>query len=357
VKIRLAREISRVALLCLVLVAIGCARPTEYTRTTLSGFSIELPEGVVRESSTTRIGGKHVVTVAASSNGFLAPAEHTKRNVHLTWSFSSAHQHVSLETYKRDTLPLFMTTAQANNIRSRLVSEEVIAPDRWLFMLEINQQPVAVGVITCERLLQLTVVYGRYADAARQAHETRRLLQSVECALTDAHRSATVEASTRLPDTFKRFASASSQLYLSTEAEGIGIYVSSGDLLENLSTYRAAIQSMSAQRTRSEPAQVEVLMLAAPTPADVRKSSLAIVRSRTGQTTYVGTQYCEKQSVTLLAFWIARDPTDERARARLAQLGCPEDAATTTEIYSGSMEQACADGFTLACRLGAAGPM
>jgi hypothetical protein len=349
-----SRTAGTATLLCVIsLLSIGCSKSAEkdadFQRVILPGFSIELPAGTVVSTSTLPTGGKHEIKLPDPT--FIQETvdkESDAGRVSVHWTSQSYTQ----EEWKKLLMPTFVQAFNMSDRPSAEVLKEVSSGnDRWMYIIGDQRSPVGVGVINCDPSFSVILAFARYRDVERQLAQLRRIVESVQCAVTDANRARPV-AATRLPGKFGRTPDPDIQLFQSLDGEQMAINFTPSDVQRDQTIYRKIMHSFLANVGQIEIPESQLALIVAGEPHPAGKSSLMRAHfPETGENLYIGTLYCAKLGLSLISLWSAPQAGDQLAKERLSQVGCPGDASTSTPAFASLAESACAAGETRFCGL------
>jgi hypothetical protein len=148
-------------------------------RVQLPGFSVELPAGEVTETSKSPSMGSHKVEIASSLVGELFRGENATPTVSVNWM----SRFVTHEEWRDVHLPKFIRSLGDAYANSRVLKEEDIDGQRWLYIVGPGDVSVGFGSVSCAEDFQVVVVLGRYRETDRQAGELGKILRSVKCSI------------------------------------------------------------------------------------------------------------------------------------------------------------------------------
>jgi hypothetical protein len=345
---------AALALVCaLAALSAGCGKQPEkasgLNRVKLPGFSIELPEGEVANTSISPTDGKHEVTLP-KPNLLEKTFEkmHDAGKVEVEWSSQSYSQ----EEWKTLLLPAMIQTFDVTiKGKNEILKQGSAGKDRWLYVIGQPHSPVGVGVINCDPAFSVTLSLAHYRDVERQFDELQTIVKSVECAVTAANRERPL-AATRLPEKFGRTPDREVQTYQSFDGEQLVINFTSSDMQRNPTIYRHLIRGLLASALRAEIPESQLELLAAGDPRPAGKSSLMRANfPATHESIYIGTLYCPKLDLSLISMWTSRQSSEQLARERQSQVGCPGDESTPTSDFASLADAACARGESRFCGL------
>ena len=315
-------------------------------RVELPGFSIELPAGTATETSKSPMGGSHKVDLKASPVGALTRREVSNPSLVIQWMAQEATQQEWRDVY----LPIFSKSVGAATGGSpRMLKEETIDDQRWLYIVGDKDIPIGFGVVSCDVNFQVLVMFGRYRDADRQAEALGKILRSAQCSISEANRTR-LTAALRLPDRFGRTSNTDFEGYKSLDGEVVMINFTNGDVLRDRKVYKTIATSLLSAGLGVEIDDSQLKYLPDPKlsrPASLIRGDL----TASNETIYVGTQFCDEHNQTLMFMWIPPDASDEVARERLSQVGCPGDESRELRKFSDVAADACAAGERSACDL------
>jgi hypothetical protein len=96
--------------------------------------------------------------------------------------------------------------------------------------------------------------------------------------------------------------------------------------------------------------RIEQMPEGSPRPAG-KSSLMRVSMPGEAERLYVGTQYCPGIGLSLISVWTVAGATDELARERQSQIGCPGEESTTPAEFSALAESACSNGQKQFCGL------
>jgi hypothetical protein len=316
----------------------------------LPGFSIALPAGDVISTSSSPSSGKHEIKLAKPS--FLQSVfEDAVREGKASVEWSS--QSYSLEDWKTMLLPTMMQTFSSGmkGGRSEVLKEAVSGDGRWTYVVGEPKIPVGIGVINCDASFSLIVILARYRDIDRQFADLDRIVKSVQCSTTDANRARPV-AATRLPEKFGRTPDREVQIYQALDGEQLVINFTRSDVQRDQTIYRHLIRALLENSMGIKIPESRIVLLPAGEPRPVGKSSIMRAEiPESHEAIYIGTLYCPKVDLSLINLWYAPQFSDELARERQSQLGCPGEESTPTADFASLADEACAAGEKRFCGL------
>jgi hypothetical protein len=342
------------ALVCaLAVLSAGCGkkaeRPSGFNRVNLPGFSIELPEGEVTKTSSAPTDGQHEITLP-KPNLLEETFEkmHAAGKVQVEWSSQSFSQ----EDWKTLLLSAMIQALDASTKgKNEILKEASAGKDRWLYVFGQPRSPVGIGVINCDPSFSVTVTLVRYRDVERQFSELLSIVKSVECAVSDSNRERPL-AATRLPEKFGRTPDREVQIYQSFDGEQLVLNFTSSDVQRNPTTYRHLMRALMSSAMGMEIPESQLELLPASDPRPTGRSSLMRANfPATKESIYIGTLYCPKLDLSLISMWTSRQPSEQLARERQTQVGCPGDNSTPTPDFASLADAACAAGETRFCGL------
>jgi hypothetical protein len=339
-------------LCCLVLTLLaGCGRRADagadYHRINLPGFSVEVPETIVVSTSNSPSTGKH--TLKFPEPGLLEKTfeeAHGAGKLLLEWD----SQAYSREDWKKLLLPTFVQSFAAHVPGgSRILREAEPAKDRWVYVLGQDRAPVGIGVINCDSSFSVTVTFARHRDVDRTAEELTRIVKSVQCAVAEANRARPV-AAIRLPQKFGRTPDRDVQIYQSLDGEQFIVNFTQSDVQREPKLYRTIIRTLLANAMGLEIAESQLRELpdGAPRPAG-KNTLMRLDLPATQESLYVGTIYCPAVELSLISIWYAPEASDQLARERHSQSGCPGEESTSTVDFEVIADAACKAGNTRFC--------
>jgi hypothetical protein len=302
-----------------------------------------LPRGKITESAKAPLGGSHKVDVAPSLLGMLAKREVPTPKLAVDWSSQAYTQ----EEWSRDSIPIFSKALGKPTQAAKVVSQETLSKDRWIHLLMVSDVPLAIGVVRCDPKFMVTLIYGHYRDPSRQMRETRDILESVKCAVTDRNRGG-LSAATRLPATFGRTAETDFTGYKSLDGEVLMVNFTTGNVSRDKAIYKTVVRALVSQISGSDLPESSLEYVASP-PVQ-RPAALVKVRIPGSEgLLYVGSQFCAPHEQSLMMIWTAPHASDALAQERLGQLGCPGDPTTDLPPFRQIAADACARGEVSAC--------
>ena len=318
-------------------------------RISLPGFSIELPSGKSLATSKSPTSGKHQVDLP--SPGFkeiVFDRARTKPIVWVEWS---------TQAYSRDEWKTLLMPAIAQSIgkatknSTNVLKEQSVSRDRWLFITGSPSAPIAMGAVNCEETFSITIIEARYGDVEREAAAMRRMVESVNCEVTDENRARPV-AATRLPAKFGRTPDAVVQTYQSLDGEQLIVNFTRSDVQKNHQGYRTIIQALLSNALGTEIPDSSMIELPKgdPHPAG-RYSLMRLQLGSADDSLYVGTFYCPRIDLSLITLWYSPRSSDPLAHERLSQVGCPGEESTETPPFEQVADEACRAGQKQFCGL------
>jgi len=325
------------------------ADDAELRRISLPGFSIEVLEGKVISTSASPSEGKHVIELPAPGilEKTLEKAHDVGRLV-IEWS----SQPLSQDEWKKMLLPTFVDALNSGaNSDNQLLKEAASGKDRWIYVMGTPKVPIGFGVINCDTAFSVTVTFTRYRDVERQFAGLSRIVNSVQCAVTDANRVRPI-AATRLPAKFGRTPDRDVQIFQALDGEQVLINFTQSDVQRDPEVYRKIVRALlkNALGVDVPDSQLEILPEGSPRPAG--KSSLMRANfPATQEILYVGTQYCPAMNLSVISMSFSPKSTDQLARERQSQVGCPGEESTESPSFASIADAACSAGQKQFCGL------
>lgn len=328
----------------------GCSREiseeyrASWKRVAFPGFSVNLPDGEIVSRSALPSQGQYKLKLEGSM------LEHLRHDIvrngaaRVSWS----SQPMTLEEWNRDYLPLITGALSSSVPGAKLMQQEVLDENRWLSIVGAERVSLAIGVVRCDETFQVEIHYTRYHDSPRQIADLRELVSSVRCQVTDRNRTRPV-ASTRLPENFGRVAGQDLQLLRSLDGEELALNFTQGDIQRDEKLYLSIIKPLLAQSFDTEPAKLQIRVVAIPRTDRAETVSLLHATVPGSNPMYVGSVYCKSLSLSLMSIWTAPRATDALALERLGQVGCPGSPSTPSPSFDSLVDAACRSGNPDAC--------
>jgi hypothetical protein len=314
----------------------------------LPGFSLMLPPGEVGSSSKSPTDGIHKLNLSRSMVDHLRSDVARYGAVSVTWS-STVYTRAD---WTRDFLPVFTgTIGDAAAPDSKVMVEEQIDATRWFAIAGSARLPIALGIVTCGELFQVSITYAHYHDVARQLEDIRKIVSSVRCKVTAQNLERPVAAA-MLPDKFGTLDSPGMQMFQSLDGEVMVLNFTSGDLNDaEEKAYLSVMRRMMAMALEADADDLKLRKVWIPGSGASQQRSLLEIRDPVGSTMYVGATTCSGMGSTLMSVWNAPKMTDALAIERLGQVGCPGGESTPLRKFAGILEEACATGDQVACEM------
>jgi hypothetical protein len=339
--------------LALAILAAGCAPENHenyrksWERVTLPGFSILMPPGKVVETSREPSIGKHQREISGSLVDHWAKDIATNGSVMASWSTDSS----TFEEWKRDSLPIMLTGIENATPGAKVIREELLDDDHWIFVLGTDTVPLALGTIRCDQAFQILVVYAHYHDAERQVADLREIMDSVHCEVS-AENLAMTRAATRLPEKFGLVKQSNPQQYRSLDDENLALNFTTDNMFDDKKLHRVLVAQIVSNTYGMKVLDSDMKEVAVPEilhhePTMLLRVTLPTDKSRV----YVGTLFCEDVGLSLMSFWTAPTVSDNLAIQRLSQVGCPSTPSTPSPPFESLVEAACTNGDAAACAL------
>ena len=315
----------RCLLLALAAMAAGCMPENHdsyrksWERVELPGFSILLPPGKVVETSTVPSTGKHQREIKGSLVDHWIKDITVNGSVIATWSNDAS----TFDEWKRDYRPIMLTGIENAAPGSKVLKEEFVDEDHWIFVIGTDRVPLALGTVHCDEHFQIQIMYAHYHDVARQVADLRELMNSVRCDVRAENRTMT-RATTRLPEKFSLINESNPQQYHSPDNEDLALNFTTGNVLKEEKVYRALMAQIVSNSFGAKVTDSDMERVAVPQHLHAEPSMLlrVVFPANEGQI-YVGTLYCENVRLSLISFWTAPQVSDDLAIERLGQIGCP----------------------------------
>ena len=324
-------------------------RESDYHRLNLPGFSVEVPEAIVVSTSNSPSSGKHTMKFAEPSL-FETTFEkmHDPGKLVLEWNSQS----YSREEWKKVALPALVDTFKGKVPDSGgILREKDVGKDRWLYVVGQALAPVGFGVVDCDPSFAVWVTLARYRDVDRTAEELERIVKSVQCTVGDANR-ARPSAATRLPAKFGKTPDHDVQIFQALDGEQFIVNFSQSDVQRDPVLYRKLMRSLLANALGTDVPDSSLEILPAGLPKPAGKSSLMRANfPATNESLYVGTQYCPDVGLSLISIWSSPRATDQLARERQSQIGCPGEESSASPPFSSLADAACEAGEKQLCGL------
>jgi hypothetical protein len=344
---------AKASLCALVALAAGCdqrasghlpLKPVE-----LPGFSIELPEGEVIRTSGEPTHGKHEIRLPQPSL-FEKTFEkiHDAGKVEVEWSSPSLSQ----EDWKSMLLPAIVGALDSTvGGKNGILKEASAGTDRWIYVIGQPRTSVGLGVVNCDPAFSVTVTLVHYRDVERQFSELSSIVKTLNCAVSRTVRERPF-AATRLPEKFGRTPDHDVQIYQSLDGEQLAINFTASDVQGSPTIYRHLIRGVLASAAGVEIPDSQFDLLPAADPKPAGKSSLMRANfPATHESLYVGTLYCPTVDLSVIGIWYSHQPSEQLARERQTQYGCPGELSTPTPDFASLAEAACAAGERRYCGL------
>lgn len=331
---------------CAIIVTLtGCARDTsEAQRATLPGFSVELPRGRVITTSTRPTAGKHAVQLPSPPwSNFFNSGERSYRELEVNWSTNAMPR----AAWSSQLIPALAPKIAAAGPNPKILEERSVADDRWFYVVGTESTPVGIGVVNCDPRFAIVVTYVRYTDRARLAESLSRIVNSVQCAVTAANRDRPV-AATRLPAKFGWVTNPEAQTFQSLDGEFLAITVGDDNVQRKPELFREVMAATASAVLGTQLDDWQYVQN--PTP-ERNASILRAAVPASGRKVYVGAVHCTPANISLIVFWFGSNPSDNLARERFSQIGCPGDASTPSPDFAKLAQAACAAGDQAACNL------
>jgi hypothetical protein len=266
----------------------------------------------------------------------------------IEWS-SLSYSH---EEWKTMILPALLGALEGKVIQgARLLKEAEAGKDRWVYVLGTPQAPIGAGVVNCDSEFSVSITFARYKDIERQFAELDRIVKSVQCEVTDANRARPI-AATRLPRKFGQTPDRDIQIFQALDGEQLMINFTQTDVQRNPFLYRQIMRSMLVNSIGIEFPEKDLKTLSPGSPSPAGKSSLMRLDfPATNETLYIGTQFCPEIDLSLISMWTAPGASDQLARERQSQVGCPGEESSATPTFASIADAACAAGEKQFCGL------
>lgn len=344
---------ARLAALLLVALLPSCSKFSgdggKARRISLPGFSVELPAGKVRSTSKSPISGKHQVDL--SSPGFTEMVFDKARSKPLVWVEWNT-QSISRDDWKSLLMPVItQAIGSATQANTKIIKEVTVAPDRWFFVAGTPDEPMTMGVVNCEQTFSVMLIQFRYREVEREAAAMQSMIESVKCEVTDANRARPV-AAIRLPAKFGRTPDSIVQTYQSLDGEQLIANFTRSDIQKNHQAYVALMRSMMSESFGIEIPDSAMTELPKAEPHPPGRSSL--IRFKLGTApdlVYLGTFYCPAIDLSLITLWYSPEASDQLARERQSQVGCPGEESVATPSFESLADEACRGGQKHFCGL------
>jgi hypothetical protein len=315
----------------------------ELKRQQFPGFTVDLPEGTVVSSSKFPFAGRHEILLAEPAPADrLNPWNHRTEKPRIVISWGQ-HGLDGGEYYRllRGTL---LKSLPGDDVR--VLKESATSPAVRVVVVGEPGKPLAYGTRDCEGGFNVDLVVSVSKDVDEQFALTKRVADSIRCALTDANRRRP-QAATRLPAEFVRVARESIPTYLTLSGEQLIVNFTPGNALRNTEALNAVITGLLSEAGGGAVADIRTRNIPVKSTPE-RQTGLMNV-TIVGETGYVGVLWCPKLGVTFMGIYIAPSPTEVRARELLDSLGCPGEPTEEPRDAKPLFEASCADGDADAC--------
>jgi hypothetical protein len=323
----------------------GAYASDEFAPAELPGFTLSLPGGDVITTSRLGFAGRHEVRLPGPSPlDRLNPLSKrvSEPRVVVSWN---QHGLADGEWYPqlRGTL---LKSFPGKNVQ--VLREHAISKHSWVTVVGDPKAPVGFGTRRCEAGFNVDVLVAVSTDIEEQFAFTRKIIESVRCALTDANRRRP-EAATRLPKRFGRVMREQFPTYVTTAGEQLIVNFTTGDVLMNPKALNAVMAGTISQATGIPLASLKMTTIAVAQQPE-RKDGLLRMDAQDGVTAYVGALWCPQLGVTFLSVYTAPDVAESGARAIMSSISCPDKPSDPPADARPAFDAACKKDDANACQ-------
>jgi len=306
----------------------------------LPGFSIDLPEGRVTNTTKEAFAGRHEL---------LLPEPGVLERLPLTTSRKPvATVLVSWNRHGLDDKDIhgFLRGVALNSIPgSKVLRESRPTPQSWVLAVGVPKDSVVYAFHSCEPGFGVVVVVNVNKRLDADFGLASKIIQTVTCSLTEANRRPP-EVATRLPREFARVMGEKDPLFLSPAGEALTIGFGTGDI-PGSPEFPVVMRALISQTPGVAPEQPVIREIALPNDDD-RQHRLVNASAGGGQF-HVGVLWCPKLRVTVVATYLSSQSSDERALQVFDSIYCPGEPGESPPDAKPIFEAACGAGNSFAC--------
>jgi hypothetical protein len=308
----------------------------------LPGFSINLPTGWVTNTTKEGFAGRHDLLLTDSGILRRLPLA-TGRRPEATVSVSWSRHGLDDKGYSS----FFRDAALSSIPNSKVVREATLTSGNWVLTIGSPAESATYAFHSCEPGFTIVVFVDVNTRANANFGLANRIIQSATCSLTEANRKRP-EAATRLPREFARVTAQQEQTYFTPVGETLSIGFNAGDL-PGSPAFMTLMGALTSHATGVPPAQLIIKEIPLP-DGDGRKHRL-VSASTGGSLFYEGALWCPKLGMTVMATYLAMQPSDERARQVFDSIYCPGEPGESPPDAKLILDDACNAGNSTACQL------
>jgi hypothetical protein len=215
-----------------------------------------------------------------------------------------------------------------------------VATNRWLSVYPDQHMTTTLGIVNCDPAFSVMVFYFGRVETRDATLAMRHMVESVDCAVTEANRVRPI-AATRLPAKFGRTPETAMQMYQALDGETLVVNFTRSDVQRDQVAFRQIMRAMVGQSMGEDIPDSRIFMLDRQEPRPPGKSSLLRFEVKS----------LPQPDMTLITIWAGSESSDQLARERQTQVGCPGSESTPTPAFEVLAEEACGAGRSEFCGL------
>jgi len=335
--------------LCLLSLAISqIANAVETERVQFPGFSVLLPKGgEVVSTSTAPYSGSHTVKLPEATllerlnplNKKIARPAYT-----VTWTAADVSHQELVEAIRGNLLKVFPIPD------ARVLREKDLTQNTWIGLIGNSTMIMGIGDIACEPGFDVTVTLWTSRDHNEQWEELRKVMKSVQCALTDANRRP-AEAAVRLPRGFARFHGELNATYATLDGEQLVITFTSSNLIASSQLQPKIFPAVFGQFMNIPPEKIQADLLTVNESANPPSALVRVQFPDRPAPMYIGLQWCSKLRLSFMAIYTATSVSVARMHVIMDSVACPGAPSEPVPNAGPIFEAACEAKNENACDL------